>query len=67
MQAVNYILLVEILDKSELISSILALVRKPVECKIVLEERKLFSFNFNKIVSTGKEEILRFLEILSVT
>ena len=67
MQAVNYILLVEISDKSELISLILALVRKPVECKTVLEERKLFSFNFDNMVSTGKEEILRFLEILSVT
>ena len=60
MQAVNYILLVEILDKSELISSILALVRKPVEFKTVLEEEKLFSFNFDKMVSKGKEEILRF-------
>ena len=60
MKAVNYKLLVEILDKSELIYSILALVRKPVECKTVLEEEKLFSFNFDKMVSTGKEEILRF-------
>ena len=60
MQAVNYILLVEVLDKSELISSILASVRKPVECRTVLEERKLFSFNLDKMVSTGKEEILRF-------
>ena len=60
MQVVSYILLVEVLDKSELISSILASVRKPVECKTVLEERKLFSFNFERIWSTGKDEILRF-------
>tara|TARA_Y100000588_G_C13965140_1_gene800443 strand:- start:6 stop:179 length:174 start_codon:yes stop_codon:yes gene_type:complete len=57
---VNYILLVEVLDKIELISSTLASVRKPVECKIVFAERKLFSFNFDRIVSTGKDEILRF-------
>ena len=60
MQVVNYIFLVEDLDKISLISLILAFVLNPVECKTVLEEEKLFSFNFDKMVSTGKEEILRF-------
>ena len=67
MQAVSYIFPVEDLDKILFISLILALVRKPVGCKTVLEEIKLFSFNLDRIVSTGNDEILRFLEILSVT
>jgi len=60
MQAVSYIFPVEDSDKILFISLTLAVVRKPVECKTVLEEINSFSFNLDKIVSTGNDEILRF-------